>query len=160
MLYSWYARTKNLGFKGHADWKIIRDVKNSVSIPVIGNGDVNTAADAKRMFDETCCDLVMIGRGALGKPWIFNQVNYYLDNGILHDDLSYRERIKVCLKHYRLAVQKCGEEHSLKEMRKHIGWYLKGMPGNHRIKSDIFTMTSSREVENRLHMYDKELRSH
>ncbi|RQV93816.1 tRNA dihydrouridine synthase DusB [bacterium] len=155
-----HARTKSMGFEGHADWDIIGHVKNAVTIPVIGNGDVNTPENAKKMLNETNCDLIMIGRGALGKPWIFNQVNRYLENGISIDSPSYQKRIKVCLKHYRLAMQSCGEERGVKEMRKLVGWYLKGMPGSHQVKSDIFTMTSSREVENRLQLYEKQLRTH
>lgn len=154
-----HARTRNMGFKGHADQKIIQNVKKSVSIPVIGNGDVNRPEDAKKMIEETNCDLIMIGRGALGKPWIFQQVNRFLQNEKPTVDCSFQERIKVCLKHYQLALKSCGEDRGVKEMRKHIGWYLKGLPESHRVKLEIFTMKSSKEVINRLRLYAKQLRS-
>lgn len=148
-----HARTKKMRFQGEADWRIIREVKTSVSIPVIGNGSVQSAEDGMTMLEETGCDLVMIGRGALGKPWIFRQVDRYLETGEKLDDPSYRERIEVCLKHYRTALKMVGKERGVKEMRKHIGWYLKGMPGSCTIKQEILSMVDPAEVESRLHAY-------
>lgn len=154
-----HARTKKMKFQGQADWRIIREVKESVSIPVIGNGNVQSPEDGKNMLEETGCDLVMIGRGALGKPWIFRQVNRYLETGEKLDDPSYRERIEVCLKHYRTALKLLGEERGVKEMRKHVGWYLKGMPGNRMIKREIFSMPDPAEVESRLLVYADQFKS-
>jgi tRNA-dihydrouridine synthase B len=148
-----HARTQKMGFRGKADWKIIRQVKEAVSIPVIGNGDVFSPEDAKRMIEDTGCDLVMIGRGALGRPWIFRQVENYLNTGEKLADPSYIERIEICLKHYRLTLSLLGEERGVKEMRKHIGWYLKGMPGSNRIKQEIFFMTDPDRVEELLRGY-------
>lgn len=148
-----HPRTQKMGFHGQADWNIIKEVKKSISIPVIGNGDVFSPEDAKRMLQETSCDLVMIGRGALGRPWIFRQVNHYLETGEKLADPSYQKRIEICLKHYRLALQLLGQERGVKEMRKHIGWYVKGMPGNSRLKQEIFSMEDPIEVETRLQNY-------
>ncbi len=154
-----HPRTQKMGFKGHADWEIIKNIKKSVSIPVIGNGDVKTPEDGKRMLEETDCDLIMIGRGALGKPWIFQQVNQLLKNNTNFDNPSFQERIEVCLKHYHMALQLYGEERSTKEMRKHIGWYLQGMPESRQVRSEIFMMNSPKEVENRLYLYANQLKS-
>jgi tRNA-dihydrouridine synthase len=101
----------------------------------------------------------MIGRGAFGKPWIFNQVNHYLMNETSMVNPSFQERIEICLKHYQLALQSCGKERGIKEMRKHIGWYLKNMPESHAVKKEIFLMNSSDEVQNRLRSYEKQLSS-
>ncbi|MCJ7812101.1 tRNA dihydrouridine synthase DusB [bacterium] len=154
-----HPRTQKMGFKGHADWEIIKNVKKSVSILVIGNGDVKIPEDGKRMMEETNCDLIMIGRGALGKPWIFQQVNHNLENDTNLCDPSFQERIKVCLKHYQLTLELCEEERGVKEMRKHIGWYLQGMPESRQVRLEIFKMDSPKEVENRLHLYANQLRS-
>ena len=148
-----HGRTKKMGFKGQADWNIIREVKESVSIPVIGNGDVQSPQDAKRMMNETGCDLVMIGRGALGRPWIFERTNRYLETGEIGEEPAYDKRIEICLRHYELALGKLGIERGVKEMRKHIGWYLKGMPGSVRIRTSIMTMTNPDEVKLKLRSY-------
>lgn len=152
-----HARTKAMKFSGQADWEIIREVKKAVSIPVIGNGDIVSPEDGKRMLDETDCDLIMIGRGALGKPWIFNRINHFLETGERVDDPSYSERIEICLRHYQLALKIIGEDQTVREMRKHIGWYLKGMPGSCQVRQDIFLIVDSDEVIHRLQEYRDQL---
>ncbi|MFH1941123.1 MAG: tRNA dihydrouridine synthase DusB [bacterium] len=141
-----HPRTQKMGFQGCADWAIIGRIKASVSVPVIGNGDIRTPEDGKRMLEETGCDAVMIGRGALGRPWIFRQTNHYLKTSENLDDPSYRECIEICLRHYRLALQSSGESRGVVEMRKHVGWYLRGMPGSSRIRREIFSMEESQDV--------------
>jgi len=153
-----HGRTKKMGFKGRANWNIIREVKESVSIPVIGNGDVQSPQDAKRMMNETGCDLVMIGRGALGRPWIFERTNRYLETGEMVEEPAYNKRIEICLCHYDLALGMLGIERGVKEMRKHIGWYLKGMPGSVRIRTNIFTMTNPGEVKIELRSYANDIK--
>jgi len=148
-----HARTRDMVFRGSADWSVIRDVRQAVSIPVIGNGDVITPDDAKRMLDETGCDLVMIGRGACGQPWIFHHINHYLETGELLPEPPFRERIRICLNHYDLALMHCSMDKAVREMRKHIGWYLKGMPGCAHVRREIFQMTDPEEVRNRLLRY-------
>jgi tRNA-dihydrouridine synthase B len=148
-----HARTMKMGFRGEADWNIIRNVKQAVSIPVVGNGDVCSVEDARRLVDKTGCDLVMIGRGAMGRPWIFDRVNQYLENGEIVEDPDDRERIEQCLNHYHLALRILGEERGVKEMRKHIGWYLKGMRESAQVRKEVFTMTDPKEVEKRLLQY-------
>jgi nifR3 family TIM-barrel protein len=152
-----HARTWKMGFRGRADWSLIRKVKESVSIPVIGNGDIKTQLDTKRMFDETGCDLVMIGRGAMGRPWIFDQINRFLKTGKMIEDPSYQNRIDKCLEHYNLALELTGIDRGVKEMRKHIGWYLKGMPGSSSIRQEVFTMSDPDGVKSRLEDYKKRL---
>jgi tRNA-dihydrouridine synthase B len=123
-----HGRTKAQGFSGHADWSMIRVVKRSVGIPVIGNGDVRSAHDAKRMMDETGCDGVMIGRAIQGYPWIFREAKQYLETGIIPAHPSPEERQTVMLRHVRDMVSVLGEDLGVREMRKHLCWYTKGLP--------------------------------
>lgn len=148
-----HARTRQMKFTGRADWSVITDVKKEVSIPVIGNGDVFSAEDAKKMIDETGCDLVMVGRGAMGRPWLFNQINTYLDKGEIISEPDFQERIEVCLRHYDLALKFLKTERAVKEMRKHIGWYLKGMPGSSLIRREVFLMSDQEAVQTKLREY-------
>lgn len=122
-----HARTKTQLYSGKADWEIIQRVKNAVNITVIGNGDINSPEDAKRMYDETGCDLVMIGRATYGKPWIFSQVKEYLENGTYTPDPTAEERMKILLHHAELIVENKGERKGMAEARKHAAWYMKGM---------------------------------
>ena len=145
-----HARTRKMGFSGTADWTIIRDVKQILSIPVIGNGDIRSPDDAGRMLKETGCDLIMIGRGACGRPWLFQQTESFLKNGFRRDDPSFQDRIDICLRHYDLALSRIETQRAVREMRKHIGWYLKGMPGVTRIKQEIFHMDDPEMVRTRL----------
>jgi len=152
-----HPRTKKMGFSDLADWELIKQVKSEVSIPVIGNGDVKTPEDAERMLQQTRCDLVMIGRGALGKPWLFSQINAYLDKKEIGKDLTFPERIDSCLKHYNMALKFIEGERAVKEMRKHIGWYLKGMPNSTQIRQEVFQMMDPEEVKQTLLNYSKSL---
>jgi tRNA-dihydrouridine synthase B len=145
-----HARTKQAGFKGKAEWSVIQEVKRAVSIPVIGNGDVASPQDAKQLVDETGCDLVMIGRGALGRPWIFSLVNPFLESGMLVEEPDFRGRIDFCLRHYRLAIRLRSVSKAVKEMRKHIAWTLKGMPGAAEFRKEVFTMTDPEQLIGKL----------
>lgn len=123
-----HARTRAQGYKGDADWKWIGEVKKAVSIPVIGNGDVTEPQQAKKMFDETGCDAVMIGRGAVHNPWLFRDTKIYLSEGRIPELPSLTERIEVLKKHYKLSVEYKGERKGVIEMRKHLSGYLKDLP--------------------------------
>ncbi|MFO7889726.1 MAG: tRNA dihydrouridine synthase DusB [bacterium] len=153
-----HPRTRSQAFKGKADWDLIKQVKESVSVPVIGSGDIYTPEHALRMFKETGCDLVMIGQGSLGRPWIFEQINHLLKTGKRIPEPDFNQRIEYCLQHYHLAFDFYQEEQKcVKEMRKYVNWYLRGIPGNRKIKDEIFHITDRQEVEQRLEEYAREL---
>lgn len=145
-----HGRTQKMGFSGKADWDVIASVKRTVSIPVIGNGDIFSAEDAARMFDETGCDLVMIGRGVLGNPWIFEQIGSYLKNNSLLPMPTYEERIMTCLRHFNFALCEKGESTGLRSMRKHIGWYTKGMPNSSEFRVIIMHLDDPDRVREEL----------
>ncbi|MCO7176953.1 tRNA dihydrouridine synthase DusB [Sporolactobacillus kofuensis] len=132
-----HGRTRVDLYEGDADWDIIRQVKESVGIPVIGNGDVRTPMDAKRMLDETGVDGVMIGRGALGNPWMLYRTVKYLDSGILCPEPTAKEKVDVCLIHFDQLAKLKGEHIASLEMRRHAAWYLKGLRGGDDVRKKI-----------------------
>ncbi|MBP3967203.1 tRNA dihydrouridine synthase DusB [Paenibacillus lignilyticus] len=137
-----HGRTREQLYTGKANWDIIKDVKQSVSIPVIGNGDVFSPEDARKMLDHTGCDGVMIGRGALGNPWMLYRTIQYLQSGELLPDPTPREKLDVAILHMDRLVKLKGESTAVREMRKHLAWYLKGIPGAARVKDVIMEETT------------------
>ena len=142
-----HGRTAAQGYSGSADWEIIGKVKRSVGIPVIGNGDVKSPQDAKRMLDETGCDGVMIGRGALGNPWIFRRTARFLATGDLLPEPTYIERVEMARRHLRMMVALYGENRGVREMRSQIAWYIKGMPGAGQLRRLSTQATSLERME-------------
>lgn len=132
-----HGRTRVQMYEGVADWNIIKEVKEAVNIPVIGNGDVKTPQDAKRMLEETGVDGVMIGRAALGNPWMIYRTVKYLDSGELIGEPTVREKIDVCKLHLDRLIQLKDEHIAVREMRKHAAWYLKGIRGNAKVRNEI-----------------------
>lgn len=132
-----HGRTKEQYYSGKADWDIIRRVKEAVGIPVIGNGDIFIAQDARRMMDETGCDGLMVARGVKGNPWVFAQINHYLDTGHILPPPSREELKAMMLRHGRIHIAYRGEYIGVREMRKHIAWYTAGCPGSAALRNDI-----------------------
>lgn len=148
-----HARTKAQGFSGQADWGMIKVVKKSVAIPVIGNGDVRTAQDAKRMRDETGCNGVMIGRAVQGNPWIFREAKQYLETGVVPPPPTLEERQTVMLRHLNDMVTVLGENIGVREMRKHLCWYTKGLPGGAEFRTRINHFPLTKDVEQEIRCY-------
>jgi nifR3 family TIM-barrel protein len=132
-----HARTRSQGYSGKADWSIIKKVKEAVSIPVIGNGDVTSCYLAKQMLDETGCDAVMIGRGVLGNPWLIRECVQYLDNGTIPERPTPKEIIEMLKRHFNLLLHDKGEKPAVLEIRNHALWYIKGLPNSATIKNQI-----------------------
>lgn len=145
-----HARTRSQGYSGKADYNIIKQVKEAVNIPVIGNGDIKTCFDAKRMLDETNCDLVMVGRGLLGNPWLIKEINEYLENGVVIDKPTDIEKIDMCLKHLSLLEEFECEKQAVLEIRSHVGWYLKGIKNANEVKQNIFKTKNINEIKRML----------
>ena len=152
-----HARTRSQGYSGNADWNLIKKVKEAVNIPVIGNGDVKSCFDAKRMLDETGCDAVMIGRGVLGNPWLIKECVEYLESGKCPTEVSSKEKLEMLKKHFELLCADKDEKLALLEIRTHALWYIKGLPGSANIKNQICKTTNKEELFNILNNYIKEL---
>ena len=151
-----HPRTRSQGYSGKADWNIIKLVKENVNIPVIGNGDVKTPEDVKRMLDETNCDAVMIGRGVLGNPWLIKNSINYLENKELIIVTS-EDKINMCLKHLELLKDLKNEKIACLEIRNHIAWYLKGISGSNELKNKVFKTTSIHDIISLLIDFKKEV---
>ena len=142
-----HGRTREQMYAPPVDLDIIRLVKEAVSIPVIGNGDIHTPDDAKKMLDETGCDMVMIGRGSYGAPWIFRQVNEYLATGILIPTPDLAERMEIMKRHIRMIVDMKGEYCAMKEARKHVAWYFKGLKGAASLRAEAGKLSTFDDLE-------------
>lgn len=133
-----HPRTRSQGYSGKADWSIIKSVKETVKIPVIGNGDILTIYDAQRMLKETGCDAIMIGRGVLGNPWLIRQIDKYLNESIIIPDPTSIEKVDMAIKHLKSLSTQKSEKLAKLEIRNHIAWYLKGVKGSNEIKNMVY----------------------
>ncbi|HBG4427846.1 TPA: tRNA dihydrouridine synthase DusB [Clostridioides difficile] len=148
-----HGRTREQFYTGKADWDIIAEIKKNLSIPVIGNGDVFTIEDSINMLDKTGCDAIMIGRGAQGNPWIFKRINHYMNTGEILPEPTLNEKISTAIKHLKLAVEEHGEYVAVREMRKHIAWYLKGLRNSAKLRDEINKIEDYQEVVSKLEYY-------
>lgn len=142
-----HARTKTQMYSGSADWDIIRQVKAAVSIPIIGNGDVKTPQECKAMYEQTGCDLVMIGRGSYGRPWVFEQVKRFFETGELLPEPDPARKAEIMLEHGKLLCELKGEEQGIKEMRKNVAWYVKGLPNSAKIRGNTDKLFTYHDLE-------------
>ena len=141
-----HGRTRAQGYSGVVDLDIIKKVKENVSIPVIGNGDIKSCFDAKYMMDYTNCDAVMIGRGILGNPWLIKECVDYLEAGVLPKEVTIKEKFDMIKRHMDLLLNTKNEKVALLEMRTHIAYYLKGIPGTKELKTKIFKTKTKKEI--------------
>ena len=152
-----HPRTRSQGYSGQADWNIIREVKENVSIPVIGNGDIISCFDAKRMLEETHCDAIMIGRGVLGNPWLIRECIDYLEKGIVPSEVTLHERISMIKEHLSRLLKTKPYKVAMLEIRTHAAWYLKGLPKAKELKQEIFKTTKEEELLSLLENYEREM---
>ena len=148
-----HGRTREQYYSGKADWDIIKQVKEAVNIPVIGNGDVFTPQDAKNLLEHTGCDAIMVGRGAQGNPWIFKRILHYLNTGELLPEPTAEERVEKALRHAQMLIDYKGEYIGVREMRKHMAWYMKGMPGAAELRGKLNYAENRAELESLLRGY-------
>ena len=141
-----HGRTREQFYSGRADWSVIRKIREQVSIPVIGNGDVMSGEDAIRMMEETGCHFVMIARGAMGNPWIFREAKALFEGKEKPDPPSLDERIQVIRKHLDLVLRAKGEYVGIREMRKQVAWYLKGVRGSSEVRRTVNTIQDPSEL--------------
>lgn len=141
-----HPRTRSQGYSGQADWNIIKQVKQAVNIPVIGNGDIKTCYDAKRMLEETKCDAIMIGRGVIGNPWLIKECKEYLETGTYPIPPTKQDKLNMILHHLDYLLKIKPEKVSVLEMRTHIPAYLKGLPNISHIKEKIFKANTADEI--------------
>lgn len=152
-----HPRTRSQLYTGKADWNIIKQVKESVHIPVIGNGDIKDIESAKYVLEYTKCDAIMIGRAALGNPWIIKEIATYLKTGVILEKPTYEEKIKMCYKHLEYLLRTKPEKVAILEMRSHISWYIKGIPYHKEIQSMCFKAKTKEEIIEILDNYLKKL---
>lgn len=143
-----HGRTRAQAYSGKVNLDIIKEVKENVSIPVIGNGDIRSYLDAKHMLEYTGCDAVMIGRGVLGNPWLIKEVVDYLEDGSLPKQVSVEEKFEMIKKHFNLLYETKGEKLALLEMRSHVAWYMKGIPGTSSLKQEVCKVQTKEEFMN------------
>jgi len=146
-----HGRTREQYYSGHADWEIIRAVKEAVDIPVIGNGDIFNAMDAKRMLEQTGCDGVMVARGAQGNPWIFREINQYLKTGQIPERPDTERIIEMMIRHKNAMVKDKGDYIALREMRKHVAWYTKGLKHGTRLRQVMNQIVDIHEFDRKVH---------
>ena len=137
-----HGRTREQFYSGSADWDIIKDVKEAMSIPVIGNGDIRSPQDAKRMLVETGCDGVMIGRAALGNPWLTRDIVIFLSTGTVPAPPTYEERAALALRHLDMLIQLVGEQAAVLKMRKHAAWYVRGLSLIHIFSASTYCVAA------------------
>ena len=145
-----HPRTTKQSYKGSANWKLIKELKNAVTIPIIGNGDIKSSKDVFKMFSETGCDAVMIARAALGNPWFFKETIAHLNGSPLPNNPTVNEKISTCRRHLELLIQTRGNHTGTNLMRKHFGWYIKGFESAGKIRQELLTSTDSEEMFKRL----------
>lgn len=148
-----HGRTRSQFYEGKANWQYIKELKENVNIPVIGNGDIETLEDAIKMFEETNCDAIMIGRGLLGNPWLVSQIEHYLKTGEKLDLPSNEDRIKLAIKHLELLCNHTIEKNAVGQMRSHGAWYLKGMKGNASVRQQLNSANTKEEMINIFNNY-------
>lgn len=152
-----HGRTREQFYQGTADWDTIKSVKAAVKIPVIGNGDIFTAKDAERMLGYTGCDGVMVGRGAQGNPFIFRQIKEYFETGHVTYMPTFRDKIEQAIEHTKMICEEKGEVRGIPEVRKHIAWYIKGIPHSAELKTRVFKITTLSEMVEVLEAASKHL---